>query len=350
MWLAYRTFPSADPQQPGALQFLNAGTGQNCPYPGNASPRQAAPTVIWGEEGLVIVREEGGYLAGKPCQEFFPVAFEMPVAGFSPTGVYAAETLVTGSGEGILQARTIIRSVGSGAELEGVDWTVDQRLGDLGLGGQWLTEDHFLIYETRERGPVLIQVGGEPVSVASEMIGTVHQPVPGVTLAARGAAVAGTANYHLVLFGVGIEADFPAVRLYHSETGSIEELPFHHTWSPVFSPDGRWLLMRGEQEDVYLQPVDSAEVDPERAKTLRIVDDAAGPMPWSPNADRLAYNAGDLLQVLEVGSGQVTSRWQGEGYQLHPVDWSPDGSRLAALGTRLEGGQEGLFLIPVNQP
>jgi len=289
-------------------------------------------------------------MAGQPCQEFRPVDFEMPLVGFSPTGVYAAETQVTGSGEGILQARTAIRSVASGAELEAIEWTVEQRLGDLGLGGEWLTEDHFLLYETLDRGPVLIQVGGEPVSVAAELFGTNHQPVPGVTLVAKGDMVTDSSNYHIVLFGVGIEADFPPARLYHSETGSVEELPFRHTWSPVFSPDGRWLLLRGEQEDVYLHPVDTAEVDPATAKPLQIVDDADGPMVWSPTAERVAYAAGDLLQVLDAGLGQVTSRWQGERYLLHPAAWSPGGAHLAALGTRLEGGQEGLFLIPVNQP
>jgi hypothetical protein len=296
------------------LHFLNASTGQICSFPGNASPQQGAPSVIWGEEGLVIVREESGYMAGQPCQEFRPMAFELPLVGFSPTGVYAAETQVTGSGEGILQARTAIRSVASGAELEGIDWTVEQRLGDLGLGGEWLTE----------------------------------QPVPGVTMVARGALVAGSTNYHLVLFGVGIEADSPPVRLYHSETGSVEELPFRHTWAPVFSPDGRWLLLRGEQEDVYLHPVDATEEDPGRAKPVQIVDDASGPMVWSPNAAKVVYTAGDLLQVLDAGLGQVTSRWQGEGYQLHPAAWSPGGAHLAALGTRAAGGQEGLFLIPLS--
>jgi hypothetical protein len=349
-WLAFRLFASPEPQQAGGLHFLSSSTGQACPYPGNAAPGSAGQTVIWGESGLVIVREEGGYLAGQPCQEFHAVTFEMPVVGFSPTGIYAAETQVTGSADGVVQARTVIRSVGTGAELTGIDWSVEQRLGDLGLGGEWLTADRFLLFETRERGPVLLQVGGEPVSAASELFGVNHQPGTGVILAARGAMVPGTSDYHLILFGVGVEADFPSVRLYHSEDGSVNDLPFRHTWSPAFSPDGRWLLLRGVQEDVYLHPVDPAAVEAARSKPVMIVDDASGPMVWSPAADRLVYNTGDLVQMLEVAVGQVTSRWQAEGYQLHPNAWSPDGTRLAALGSRADGGQEALFIIPMVQP
>jgi hypothetical protein len=64
-----------------------------------------------------------------------------------------------------------------------------------------------------------------------------------VSLSARGAVVAGTQTYHLVLAGIGTESSFPALQLYHAETGQVEELPFKHTGWPSFSPDGRWLVL-----------------------------------------------------------------------------------------------------------
>jgi hypothetical protein len=45
---------------------------------------------------------------------------------------------------------TTILSISSGQVVNTVNWSIDERLGELGLGGEWVTDSQFLIYETRD--------------------------------------------------------------------------------------------------------------------------------------------------------------------------------------------------------
>ncbi len=270
------------PFPPGALKFLNASIGQVCDsnlvFPEGGYNR--AGQINWTSDGGLLVRTSDSLMQGKPCGRFSSVTDQpfatvtAPDLSLSPGGGYRARTEVDGSG-GILNLTTTILNVQTGQALNRVEWCIDERLGDLGLGGEWLTEELFLIYETLDQGPLLVMAGQGVSPIALELFGLTDIPSmlgpEEFNLSARGSVVTGTQTYHLILAGVGIESNFPPIKLYHSETGQVEELPFKYTGWPVFSPDGRWLVLDArpirdgyESSELRLRPVDPVGSDARR--------------------------------------------------------------------------------------
>jgi hypothetical protein len=119
-------------------------------------------------------------------------------------------------------------------------------LGSIGAGGEWIRDDLFLIWRTSDRGPLLLGTDGSVIEIAPELFGApaVPETTPGEEYMWAADGISDdSGNYHLVLYGSGVESAFPPVQLYHSETGQVEALEFTHVWEPTFSPDGRWLLL-----------------------------------------------------------------------------------------------------------
>jgi hypothetical protein len=245
--------------------------------------------------------------------------------------------------------------VRTGQEENSVEWRIDERLGDLGLGGAWLTEELFLIYETLDQGPVLVKAGQGVSPIALELFGLTHIPgmlgPEGFNLSARGSVVTGTQTYHLVLAGVGIESNFPPLRLYHSETGQVEQLPFKYTGWPVFSPDGRWLVLDArpikdgyESFELWLRPV-----DPVGSEAHRLTSGDSSRWAWSPDWAWAAGEAAGDIVIFSIPDGYLLGTWAGDTYHLVPLSWSAKGESLAVQGYLPNGQGEGLFVIPVTR-
>ncbi len=186
-----------------------------------------------------------------------------PDPSLSPGGDYQATTTVMTSTSGLLSLSTSIVVTPTGQVMNTVPWSIDQRLGEMGLGGAWITDRLFLIYETLPQGPLLIDVGGDVIQIAPDLFGVPTDPGwPAVFYRAQAFMQPGTQTYHLILSAGGEERLFPPVRLYHSEMGQVEEMPFAHLWSPAFSPDGRYLLLDarpdrdGYECNAYIVPLD----------------------------------------------------------------------------------------------
>jgi hypothetical protein len=378
-WLAYWTSTDEDvsgsfyPFPPGRLTLHNVRTGEECFYE-QLVASQEGDRVIWQPDGELVVSIAGSYAAGAPCQGDL-VPTETPGGALegtgvpegeastpdgdvqtvlSPEGSYQAETRVMDRSAGTLNLTTTILALPDRQVVNTVDWVIDERLGELGLGGEWLAGNQFLIYETLDRGPLLITVSGEVIEVARQLFGV--DPLPsimdeqGVSLRAAGSAVAGSDPYHIALYGVGSESNFPTVRLYHSDDGQVEEMPFRDLWPPGFSPDGRWLLLDEhptqdgfETHALWIRPVDPS------GSQLRFFAVGSIPAAWSPDASRLAFLQPDSVSVYVFPDGKRLGSWAIEGYETLTQSWSPQGDSLAVLASVPGEWQQAIFVIPFNQ-
>ncbi len=104
--------------------------------------------------------------------------------------------------------------------------------------------------------------------VLPQMLHVIHKVRPEdamdlTNLGALAASVEHGGIYHFLLHGVGNEADFPKVRLLHSDTGEVETSTYTHLWHPAFTPDGRWVLLQrpntfGGDIALWIRPLDPA--------------------------------------------------------------------------------------------
>lgn len=357
------------PFPPGALNFLNARTGRVCDsalvFPEGDYDR--AGQLAWLPDGRLQVELNGQRWQGTPCAGEFSLApaagAEAPAAvdpALSPGGGHRAATEILANKGGFLSLETTIVDVATGQVKNVVAWRIDERLGQLGLGGEWLTGDLFLIYETLDEGPLLVVAGGEARPVATELFGLERAPSildpQGVSLRATGAVPAGEDGFHLALAGVGLEAGFPPVRLYHSETGEVEELPYRYLSWPAFSPDGRWLVLDARPDkngyqtsELWLRPVDPAGSAPQR-----LASDVSAPPVWSPDWTQVAVGLRvglrEGVSLLSAPDGTGLGAWTAQDYTLFPLSWSPGGEFLAVSGSRTAGQGGALFIIRSPRP
>jgi WD40-like Beta Propeller Repeat len=365
--LAYWTFTAEEAASsylnpPGALHFFNIRTGQSCQY--QAASGQTARSVAWVTDGKIVVFSEHQARQGTPCHDdFIPVSdravdhIQEPALSLSPNGTYRANTVSQVEANGTLSAVTTIVNAATGQMEDTINWKHRGGLGGLGLGGQWLTDDRFLISETLDRGPLLVIVGKEIIEVAPKLFGIASLPsVPDpdedfVTLRATASDVSGTQSYHIVLSGVGTEAYFPRIRLYHPETGEVEELPLKHLWWPAFSPDGRWLLMDArpnkngyESHEIWTRPL-----DPVGSDIRWLISDVSSFNAWSYDETKIAGSSAHEIFVLSFPAGSQISTWQIGEYEGVPMAWSSDGQSLAVHGYVAGRQQDALFVIQIPQ-
>lgn len=354
-WLSAEIPQFFYPFPPGVLHFLNVHTGQTCSYSEYVA-RNHDDRLIWQADDLVQIVLPSSRLAyrGKPCQGFVsvPCCPETSRSNFavSPKGAYRASTTVSDEPDGTFSAETKIADIAAGKVKNTIAWKHRGGLGELGLGGQWLTEELFLIHETSDQGPLLITVGKNIVRVAPELLKVSPVLNQGqdnfVILRAAGAVVQGTDSFHLVLFGIGAEAAFPPIRLYHSETGKAEEIPFWHLWTPAYSPDGRWLLMDKrlvksgyESSALWIRPV-----DPPGSEAHLLAEGSPFTL-WSPDWSKVALGFSGRLTIVRFPSAAQLGSWETGEYSLLPRAWSPKGNALAAEGYIPGSWQQALFVV-----
>jgi WD40 repeat protein len=117
--------------------------------------------------------------------------------------------------------------------------------------------------------------------------------------------------------------------VWDARTGKeLKNLAVGETCRVEFSPDNRWLLTRGG--GYRLWHVDSWEPGPD----LKDETSGSGWSAFSPDGKLLALT-GPVCQVrlLETATGREIARLTvPEQSRVYPYCFSPDGSRLAALG------------------
>lgn len=350
-FIAYWTFTAEEAaisytNPPGSLSFLNARAGQSCLYPYKASSNTS---LIWQSDGKIVILSGDMARLGTPCNNDFAVVANYestttPDPSLSPKGIYRATTATIRNYDETFNAATTIANMQTGNIESVVEWKHRGGLGELGLGGQWLTETQFLIHETLEQGPLIITIGQEAVPVVPDFFGAINLK-DNVSLRATAATVTDTDTYHMILSGVGVEADFPEIRLYHSETNEVEQLPAWGLWG--FSPDGKWLLFDKrpdkngyESHEIWFRPV-----DPAGSATRRLVSGDSIYLAWSPDMTRIAVPSPQGISLLSFPDSAQVSFWETKDYQAIPIAWSPNGEYFAAYGYISGVRQEALFVI-----
>jgi hypothetical protein len=360
-WLSVELPQSFYPFPPGKLHFLNIRTGLACSHSEYVA-RSHGDRLVWPSDGQVQIILASDKLAfrGTPCKgDFVKIPYRPEVKEtdsiLSPKGGYRARSTSRTESDGTLNAITTITRVATGRAETIIKWRHRGGEGELGPGGQWLIEGAFLIYETLDQGPLLITVGKGTVRVAPELfrapavIGEREGDL--VFLRAVGAAVNGADAYHIAMHGVGTEAAFPPVRLYHSETGKVEELGFRYLWTPAFSPDGRWLLLderpvSGGYES-YALWVRAVDPDTGGAQILASSSIAQGSpyTLWAPDWRKVALGFPGHVSVYTFPDGVPVGSWETKPFDTVPRLWSPDNKFVAVEGNVPGEWQQALFVI-----
>jgi hypothetical protein len=234
--------------------------------------------------------------------------------------------------------------------LQRVVWQIDQRLGEYGLGGEWIGKEQFLIYETLAEGPLIIDVEQGVISVLTDLFGL--EEIPSIldeagyglraiaTLGPKADAV------HLLLQGIGLEGNLPPVVLYHAENSSVERLPYRAVWWQPFSADGEWLLMDErptvegyESHAIWMRQVE--DIGGQWRLLARGVDSIL----WATDWTGLAYSDDETVTWQTFPAGEVVGRWDTGQFWTVPVAWSPDGLLLVTEGNVPGLWEYGLFIL-----
>ncbi len=347
---------------PAKLIFHNPHSDEICEY-ADFLFSEHTPQIYWQPDGRAAVYQTGSYWIGFPCQDFVPVQveeiefLEPSDETQSPEGTFRAETNLQDSDGKWDKLRTTITNNTTGQEENRVDWEIDVRLGswDEYLGGKWVTDDLFLIYETRDKGPLLIQAGGEIIQVAPDLFDVPAPIIPQdssdwVNLRAFATSVDNDNLYHILLHGVGSEARFPPVRLFHSDTGEVETLPYTHLWHPGFTPDGRWILLDAhpdidgyESYALWVRPVDPP------SSQMRLFADGTYWSAWSPNLSEIAFGWTGEFTVFRFPNSETVKTWTTGQYSNHRLVWSPTADFLATSGNIPGEYEAAIFVVDVRE-
>lgn len=342
-------------QPPASLHFLEAASRQICRAP-EQLPRQSA-TVLWQPENRISVVSPDEAWIGEPCGDFEPIPAEVinqaafsPDASISADRRYLARTTETNREDGVIYLNTVIEEITTAQVIITLDWDVEERLGDLGLGGNWLTEDIFLIYDTFSRGPLLIQPGKEVIEIAPQFFNVDHRLEDNAANFAYAWAwgIEGQAagSYHLLLGYSGAEHLFPDIKLYHSETGEIEELPFNYAWGKGFTDDGNWLLLARtnftsgfEQRSLWVREVEAI------GEQASLFAEGSPTVKWSQDNHSAAIGHEGRFEVRSFPDGVSAGVWDTGKYTIYYLDFSPDGRWLIGAGCLPGAWDSAVYLV-----
>ncbi len=407
--LAYRTFTAEELKNdfklpPGTLHFLNLNTNQTCAYPYgvgyfrsfvwlamgqilSATDTRASPpnqvvilsnpcanrvtnlTMLFPDRVSTIISAKSDHstfvVGGERTQWLYtpqahavrPLATSLQNLGaavaWSPLGNYLTATMLRFKDQMTL-ATTYAINLNTGQIESTVQWQAHLYEGNEFLTPLWLNERQFLIPETMDQGPLLITVGQKPVPIAPKWFGV----SPHRFQWANAALIANSQHYHLVFSTPTTDEEpytYLPLRLYHSETGKVDELPFQHLISTPgsepfqhmlgFSPDGRWLLgFNDSPSNVWLWPVDGSS-----GQGIQLpIHGASSPMVWKPDSTQLAVGGYGGVILFAVPGGAQVGFVKISDYNAEPFGWSPDGKFLAIRGVGY--GQEALFIRQTQSP
>ena len=358
-WAAYWLSTADDLAQmtgnapPATLHLYNVVSGESCARPQFTS-QQYGSQLAWLPNGQVVVTTANPPQQGQPCAGEFaaavhpwPTPAPTPDPAMAPGGGYIAATTILDGSSGLLELSTTI-SAADGQIVNTVEWSIDQRLGELGLGGEWISERLFLIYETVGQGPLLVEAGGAVIQVARDLFGVPADPGwPDMWYTARAIRPASGSGYHLLLSASGAEHLFPPVRLYHAENGQVEELQYTHLWGPPVSPDGARLLLdaRPERDGYERYEMWTRRIDPPGSAARRVGE---GTALWSPDGASLVFGRDNTFSIVAFPSGEL--RRNGEvsaAFSLYPRAWSPNGAWVAFEGSTGRP-EQAVFIVPLE--
>ncbi|GAB4577976.1 MAG: hypothetical protein Fur0022_07080 [Anaerolineales bacterium] len=259
----------------------------------------------------------------------------------SPNGNYQAETKIIDLSSFL--AETSITDSQTRQLVNQIEWQYYDEIGGLGIHGEWVTENKFLVYRTLDQGPILLDLTGEVVRVSPDLFGLPPcQKNPCQNLdKATAQAVDGTSFFHLLLQHRGDEPGSEQLFLYHSEDGDVEELLFKGFWWPGFSLDGKWLLLDkdGGGNAFWIRPSDPPGSD------VQLFADNINNLIWSPDGLKVAFRSQDYrnIHLFSFPDGVEIGSWNLGKYEVNSIIWSPNGEFMSISGYL--GSQEDTLYI-----
>ena len=363
-WLTY-WFNESSENDSLMLGFVDAESGEQCAQPEVVQPPDVDAHVKWHDDtAFAIVGDEA--FQGMPCAPFQMVAggrFSVPDVKRSPTGRFEAVTTQSPPTNQRIDYSVIIRETKSRQVITEVTWerSIHNMEVILGEEGGWLTDDLYLVGKTLNAGIAYLSVpDGTLKNVMADFF---HMPqlAPQSVAFVIGRADASSEQFHILAQRGAEPPTGPRpLLLYHSESDSVEELPYYTGWSPFpengdsygLSEDGQWLMVgMAELEaapdfvrvDSLIRPVDTID------GTALKVGDGWTHDTFSSAAQQSASHNGDQVTIYAATAGQIVGQWGGEeAYRINgPMLWSPDGKQLAVRDFRVIGREDRVHLINV---
>lgn len=384
--LAYWTFTAQEVAEsylypPGALHFLDTRTGQSCAYPHPVAYGYFDSPIAWTPDSQILtLADDGQARLSQPCADTAQIVTDWfpapPYSTPSQSQDHGQLLISSEQGYGLFDwaARTLYPIDGVYPWMEnGYSWSPDgehlainamerftdhiavqlysvaaedgattkllagrQRNGLGSVGGpDWISTTHMLIPQTLDQGPLLVTLGDEfgLQPVVPELFHTTLND--GQTALATPADAHGV--YHIVLTDWGSDGTMSSpIRVYHSDTGAVEQLPFHNAFS--LSPDGQWILLNS--------PTDPQQPRCIALKSLASAAPATCLAPgaewlaaaWSPDSTQLALAYPDTVTVYMVAGDQLYASQPTGSPPATDILWSPDGRTLAVTSHDTEAG------------
>ncbi len=328
------------------LRFYDVKELHLCEFPFETNPQLNSGWMGTVEEFQFIADiDTGGPMVGLPCGSFS--GGDWGSGGYdgvySPSYTAYADTYELTRTNGIVTLQTIIAkdTDTSSTALLTFTWSIDERLGAIGMGGQWVSDETFLIYETREVGPALLKSTGEIFPLIP-----VWRGAPAVARPHLHAQASVSTAYHILLSAWVGDPESMAQRLYHGDTGRTEALPQKFS-DGRFSPNGHWLTLRAD-DGLWLRSADTTYPIPRQISTN--ADNA--PL-FSPDESRfiIVDEATQALALITLPDFQTCTAWQlrspTQRYTPSPYAsaWSPDGSTLLVYGFVPAQADSALFVL-----
>lgn len=353
-WVAYwygdQEYVSQD--HPAHLAFLDVRSGRICKHQ-ELNIISLSGYLTWLEdERFIAVEGPGGKVfEGVPCEELSPVEnYEVSkedTGQISPDGRYRAE-METMFSEGERQENvTTIKEIATDQIVFTVEWIGGAPYARADSG--WLTNELYIIGLDVTQGVIYFSTSTMATgNVVSNLLGLNPQEVRGIQDVSHHVDAA-SGEYHLLIEFWSRPPSAPTpLLLYHSETDSVETIPFYTTWGingTPFTDEGRWLLLSYptsetyDYRDFWIRAVDPA------GSTSRLLESEYELGGFSAAAQKIIFAGGFWVKVLDFPGGEMVAFFDLSGYELNRIKWSPDGTRIMVQGSPFDSRPEAIFIL-----
>lgn len=345
----------------GTFHIYNVTNADGCAYPAdNQRKLDFNSWHAWLPDGKLAVRTDNGTLISlnKPCdgqvvaltaQEkalVDPTPSAPPGASDSPGSTYRETTEAEPPGY-----LTTIHSLINGDEILSIPWTFTLSNPGQVLTPTWVTDSHLLIPQS-DRGPLWISLDEHDIPQVQSLSQTLFDLPGEAQQIAAGASLPGHSAFHLALKVPGKGTTPPQIEFYHSEDGSVENLPYS---AASFTANGQLLQLVSSTNDLWIRKVDPPG---NNAKKIMGSNDEQPPG-WSSDWQMIAFAQMPSLEspgaiiARSIPDGILRYTWLMSGqygfYKFDQLLWSPDKRFLAVVGTDANNDfSQALFILSTS--
>lgn len=333
----------------GTLHLLNSSSGQSCALPQFHTTAGNQMSLSWETDNSLLVRdgEAGEHWQGQPCQPDSFVQLAAPpspadnsneTVGLSPDGRFRITLeLLEEEADHWRTMLTVLEEV-DGPEITAVTWRTQAIFAEDNPGGEWLSATHFFI-RLAEAGPLLLDANqpNAVIDIRSEIFGLEQSESERGVIGLPGP----TPDSFYLRLSRDRWGNAPT-QLYHSESGLIENLPYHRSASPAVSPDGQWMIMYADEgNDFWMRRLADVE-----GEWRLLGEEVSNNLHWNTDGAEIALSQFWQVTWQTFPEGELIGQWPTEPFKSLASGWSPDGRFLVVMGLPEIGWyRQALFLF-----